>query len=139
MSNLTIDFQDVFESCPHCEETFTVSRGSVYDNGEGASIYLAALHECGSGRTAHIAIAVKEGYGEFTETCAASIQIVNGGDDFEMSLVDPEYSPWKDLDYLGRMLRREELLSGSLKDTFFHIADHIVTENPTINTYLCPA
>src|SRR5215218_10274543 len=111
MSDLTIDFQDVFERCPHCEETYTVSRGSVYDNGEGASIYLAALHECGSGRTAHVAIAMREGYREFTETCAASIQIVNGGDDFEMSLVDPEYSPWKDLDYLGRMLRREEILS----------------------------
>src|SRR5437899_567639 len=136
MSDLTIDFQDVFEGCPHCEETFTVSRGSVYDEGEGASIYLAALHECGGGRTAHIAVAVKEGYGVFTETCAASLQIVNGGENFEMSLVDPEYSPWKDIGYLGRMLRRDEVLSGWLKDTFFHLADHIVTENPTVRAYL---
>ncbi|MBL8182986.1 MAG: hypothetical protein JNL64_15415 [Blastocatellia bacterium] len=134
MSDLTIDFQDVIESCPHCEERFTVSRGSVYDNGKGASIYLAALHECGGFRTAHVAIAVKEGYGDFTETCAASLQIVNAGTECQMALVDPEYSPWKDLDYLGRLLYKEEL--GSLKEAFFHIADQIVTQNPTINTYL---
>lgn len=139
MSDLTIDYQDISQSCPHCHETYTVSRGSAYDNGAGASIYLAALHDCGSGRRAHVAIAVKQGYGGFTETCAATLQIVAGETEFEMSLVDPEYSPWKDIDYLGRMLHREEVLRGSLKNAFFHIADHIVTENPSINGYLCPA
>lgn len=136
MSNLTIDYQDVFDSCRHCQKGFTVSRGSVYDEGDGASIYLAALHECGGGRAAHVAVAVKAGYQEFTETCAASMQIVDGGANFDVSLVDPEYSPWKDVNYLGRMLRQSEVIDSPLKNTFFHIADHIVWENPTINEYL---
>ena len=136
MSQIDIDFHDVNESCPHCKELFTVSRGSVYDGSEGVGIYLAALHNCSGGRTGHLAIAVKEGYGGSTETWAAALQVVSGEMNFEMSLVDPEYSPWKDTDYLGRMLHRDEVIAGSLSDTIFHIADHIVTENLTVNSYL---
>jgi hypothetical protein len=138
MSELTIDFQDVQETCLHCGALYTVSRGPVYDNHEGASIYLAGLHQCVEGRVVHLAIAVREGYEAFTETCAAAIQVKNGGANIEMSLVDPKFSPWQDVNYLGRILSRDEVQKSVLKDTFFHIADHIVLENPTINEYLCP-
>jgi hypothetical protein len=136
MGSLTIDFEDVDDICPHCKTRFVVSRGSVYDKGAPFSIYMAALHECGNGRTAHIGIAIKEGYGPFTEKCAATLQAVNGGVNFEMAVVDPEYSPWNNLDYLGRMLGCDEVLVCPLKETFFHVADHVITENPTINNYL---
>lgn len=136
MSELTIDYQDVIEDCPHCGETFTVSRGSVYDSGEGASIYLAALHQCVRGRAVHLAIAVREGYAGFTETCAAVLQVRNDGENFQMALTDPKYSPWKGVDYLGRILTRVEVVDSASKDVFFHIADHVVVDNPTINSYL---
>jgi hypothetical protein len=138
MSDLTIDYQDVQEACFHCGAIYTVSRGSVYDKREGASIYLAGLHQCGKGRVVHLAVAVREGYEAFTETCAAAIQVINDGTNFEMSFVDPKSSPWQDVDYLGRILTRDEVLNNILKNTFFHIADHIVVGNPTINEYLCP-
>ncbi len=136
MSELTIDYQDVREKCAHCEADYTVSRGSVYDDGEGVSIYLAALHECQGGRVAHLAIAVREGYETVTETCAVVLQVRNGGEQFEMSLMDPQYSPWNGLDYLGLIMTRLEVLESVHKELFFHIADHIVVENPTINSYL---
>ncbi|HEV7698606.1 MAG TPA: hypothetical protein VGO43_00105 [Pyrinomonadaceae bacterium] len=137
MSDLSIDYQDIQETCADCGAAYTVSRGSVYDDGEGASIYLAGLHQCIEGKVAHLVVAVRPGYEKCTEKCAAAIQIRNGGANLEMSLVDPDLSPWKDLDYLGRILTRDEVLQSVHKDTFFHIADHVVLENPTINDYLC--
>lgn len=83
-----------------------------------------------------MAIAVKAGYEDFAETSAVALRVVNGGPNFEMLVVDFENSPWINESYLGRMLSRHEVLGGSLKETFFHLADHIVSENPTINEYL---
>ena len=136
MSELTIDHQDVEDRCSHCGETFVVSRGSVYADGEGASIYLAALHHCHGSRVAHVAIAVRAGYEGVGEASAAVFQVRNGGENFEMSVTDPQDSPWHGTDYLGRILTRDEVLSSPLKHVFFHIADHVVVENPTINPYL---
>jgi len=136
MSDLSIDFQDSQETCPHCRATYPISRGSVYDGGEGASIYLAAMHQCECGRTAHIAIAVRAGYKDFSENCAAAMQVRVGEHNYEFSTVDPEDSPWNGLDYLGRFLRRDEVLESPSKEVFFHIADHVVLENPTIKSFL---
>ena len=136
MSDLSIDFQDTQDTCGHCGATYVVSRGSVYDSGEGASIYLAALHQCDSARVAHIAIAVRAGYKDFSETCATAMLVRVGEHNFEFSTVNPEESPWNGLDYLGRFLRREEILESPAKEVFFHIADHVVLENPTIISFL---
>lgn len=136
MSELSIDYQDVREQCGHCGSAYTVSRGSVYDQGEVASIYLAALHQCEEGRVAHFAIAIREGYEGIGETCAAVLQVRNGGENFELSLVDPDYSPWNGAEYLGRIMTRKEVLESAAKEIVFHIADHVVIENPTISSYL---
>src|SRR6185369_806185 len=136
MSKLTFDYQDAKDTCSHCGQTYIVSRGSVYHAGEGASIYLAALHQCHGSPVAHLAIAVRAGYGGLSETSAAVLQVRNGGENFDMSVTNPDDSPWCGTDYLGRILTRDEVLSSSSKDTFFHIADHVVVGNPTINSYL---
>lgn len=139
MSELSIDYQDYRDKCTHCGAEYTVSRGSVYDDGEGASIYLAALHECQGERVAHLAIAVREGYEEFTQTCAAVMQVRNEEENFQVSLTDPWFSPWGGIDYLGRILTRNEVIEGPHKNAFFHVADHVVIENPTIKFYLLEA
>ena len=136
MAYFTIDYQDVLEQCTHCDDYYTVSRGSVYDEGVGASIYLAALHACNGNRVAHIAIAIRAGYEDVAEKCAAVLQVRNRGENFDMSLEDPQDSPWNGIDYLGRILTRLEVLGGGHKDIFFHLADYLVVENPTMNTYL---
>ena len=136
MSQITIDHQDVSQTCDHCHKTFDVSRGSVYEDGEGFSIYLAGMHECHSGRSVHLAIAVREGYKEFQETCAVAMQVRATETDFEMFVADVKDSPWRGESYLGRMMDREEALNSPLKETFFHIADHVVADNPKVHEYL---
>jgi hypothetical protein len=133
---LQIDYQNVMDACSHCEEDYVVTRGSVYRDGQGISIYLAALHQCKAGRAAHLAVAVQSGREGFDETCAVALQARASEDQIVFSPVDWELSPWKDEGYLGRLLSRDEALESDKKSTFFHIADHVVLKNPTIQDYL---
>lgn len=133
---MNIDYQNISQNCEHCGELFEISRGSVYENAQGFSIYLAAMHQCGRGTLVHLAIAVKEGCKDFQETCAVAIQISPTESEFEMTVVDSIYTPWQNESYLGRMLNREEAVNSSFIDTFFQIADHIVIDNPEVNRYL---
>lgn len=136
MGVLTIYHQDVKQSCDDCDETFDVSRGSVYDDGEGIGIYIAGMHQCGSGTMVHLAIAIRKAYEDLAETCAVSLHVWPTESDFEMSVIEPQFSPWKNESNLGRMLEREEALGLAQIETFFHIADHITLKNPKINDYL---
>lgn len=61
-----------------------------------------------------------------------SIQIWLVNDNFEMTLLDPEQSPWRSHLYLGRMLTRTEVLASPRKEFFFSIADCVVNRNPTV-------
>jgi hypothetical protein len=133
---VNIDYQNISQNCEHCGEMFKISRGSVYENAKGFSIYLAAMHQCSEGKLVHLAIAVKESYKDFQETCAVAMKIYPTESEFEMTVVDSIDSPWQKESYLGRMLNREEAINSSLIDTFFQIADHIVVDNPELNWYL---
>jgi len=132
---LLIDFQDVSNKCEHCGADFVVTRGSVYRDGVGVSIYLAALHQCDNGEVVHLAIAVQQGKEGFDETCAVALQLRCNDVELGFSVVDWDRSPWKDEAYLGRQISRDDLLMSDKRDTFFHIADHIVIQNPTIKKY----
>jgi hypothetical protein len=132
---ITIDHQRTEQQCSHCGHSYENTRGSAYKNGEGFSIYLAALHSCSSQKMAHLAIAIREGFEGFSETCAVCIHIRVMESEFQMAVVDSELSPWKNEKYLGRILERDEAIATSMIDAFFHVADHIVSGNPTINAY----
>ena len=136
MSAITIDHQVSSQTCEHCHREFEVSRGAAYDNGKGFSIYLAGMHKCGSGSLVHLAIAIREGYKMSHETSAIALQVWATASDFEMQVVDARNSPWRDQSYLGRMMDREEALNSPQKELFFHIADHIVADNPKVQEYL---
>lgn len=134
--SLQIDYQNVTCTCGHCKNSYEVSRGSVYRRGQGISIYLAALHQCNAGKTAHLAIAVQNGREEFDETCAVALQARVDEEQIVLSLVDWDSSPWKDEGYLGRLLSRDEALESEKKLTFFNIAARVVLQNPAIHYYL---
>ncbi len=57
-------------------------------------------------------------------------------DNYHVTATDAEESPWSDVEFLGRMLDREEALSHPLIDEVFHITDHIFTEDLLIRDYL---
>lgn len=132
---MTLDHQDYFDVCDHCQQSFQVIRGSVFDEGEGIALYLAAVHGCSSSLV-DLAIAIREGYADAEETCAIFIKARPNAEQIEMTVVDPKDSFWRTEDYLGRLLTRNEALGSPLIKPFFHIADHIVTEIAELRNYL---
>lgn len=53
-----------------------------------------------------------------------------------VTVKDAEDSPWKDAEFLGQMLNREEALNHPWIKQAFHIADHIVLEDEPVKAYL---
>jgi hypothetical protein len=50
--------------------------------------------------------------------------------EIQMSVTDPDESPWREEQYLGSMLTREQALVSPLLPTFFAIADQIALQEP---------
>lgn len=131
---MTLDHQEYFDVCNHCQQSFQVIRGSVFEEGEGIAIYLAAAHGCSSSLV-DLAIAIREGYTDAEETCAVFIKARPNAEQVEMTVVDPQDSFWRTEEYLGRSLARDEALTSPLIHSFFHIADHILTDIPELRNY----
>jgi hypothetical protein len=136
MDQITIDYQLVQQRCAHCGSTFNVTRGSVYEAGEGVAIYLAALHACQGGKLAHVAIALRPGYQGAQDRRAIALKVWPTATEFQMAVVDAHESPWQNEVYLDHLMDREEALASPLLDTLFHIVNHVVAENPKLSGYL---
>lgn len=58
--------------------------------------------------------------------------------EFQVKIISPEESPWKNEVYLGHMMSQEEARKSTVKETLFHIVDHIVLNVEEINDYFSP-
>jgi hypothetical protein len=136
MSKITLDQQVIQRACEHCKQPFIVGRGSVYEDGKPISIYLAAMHDCNKNNTVHLAIAICKHHEGLGENTAVTLRANPSDTEFEMTLINPNESPWAAETYLGKMLDRQQALASPLLAAFFEIADHIVMEIPAVNEYL---
>jgi hypothetical protein len=136
MTKISLDYQMVSQTCDCCGKRFNVSRGSLYEDGDGIGIYLAAMHSCHSEKTVRLAITLREEYMMLPEVCCVAMDVWPTETKLQMLVTDAKESPWGNESYLGRMMDREESLNSPLTETFFHLADHVVVENPAIAAYL---
>lgn len=136
MTDIHLDKQLVIQTCPHCQQDFSVYRGSVYNEDKPIALYLAALHKCFQGKNVHLAIGFPGGYLSHPEPIAIAMSITTSENNFDVRIVNPDESPWRSEHYLGRMMGQEEARASTLKDTVFHITDHIVLDIQEINDYL---
>jgi hypothetical protein len=133
MSSLSIDRQQSSEICDHCGQQYTVSRGSVYNDGAPFALYLAGMHGCGARKSVVLAIAIKRERHE--KPTAVSIQVWPEESEYKMAVLEPKVSPWRTHTYLGRMLTRKQALASPLIDMFFHIADVVVADNRDVRSF----
>jgi hypothetical protein len=134
MNGLAIDRQAITETCGHCGREYQVTRGSVYREGEPFALFIAGMHGCRGERVVALTIALSQG--PKATPLALTLQILPTETEYQMRIVEPSLSPWRDQAYLGRMLSRPEALAGQLKPTFFEIADAVIAMNPELNSYL---
>jgi hypothetical protein len=133
---ITLDKQVVMQECPECEELFTVVRGSVFGDGEPTGLYLIGLHgHSPDGPLGHLAIAVLDRSTGEPHPYAAAMTVIAMPGQFGFKLVDWDASPWRGETYLGDMLSPSEVRASSHRDTFFHIADHVVEDLPEVDEY----
>jgi hypothetical protein len=134
---LSLNRQVVSQDCPTCAVSFTVVRGSVFDEGEPIGLYLIGLHgHDPSGKLARLAIAVMDRSTTPPHPCAAAMVVRATAEQFTFSLEDWSESPWKGEEYLGEMLDRSAVLESPHKDLFFHIADHVASDLSEVREYL---
>jgi hypothetical protein len=63
------------------------------------------------------------------------MQVVCRHQEWGFSVVEWAASPWQNEMYLGHMLSRQAALSSSYLQTFFHIADHVMSDLPEVQKY----
>ena len=134
MGQLTLDRQGTTETCAHCRAPIAVSRGSVYDDGLPVGLYLAGMHRCSTQPVAILALALLPQEGARPQ--AVHLRVVESAEAVEMMFLDPAESPWREHHYLGQMLAAAEARRSSLRDRFFHVADHVVRDLPELRTFL---
>jgi hypothetical protein len=76
-----------------------------------------------------------EGTGPW-DRVAFPLRVWVDGDQYQVGLVDAAESPWGDVQIFGRILDRAEALEDVRVKEVFHIADHMVVEDPPLHDYL---
>ena len=131
---ITLDHQEVLETCAHCMQEHLVSRGSLYENERPIALHLAGLHTCDGHPVAVLAIALlAESRGG---PLAVFLRAWASDDQVEMTFVDSSSSPWSKHKYLGRMLTADEARRDNQRSQFLHFAEHVLNDNPIVRAYL---
>jgi hypothetical protein len=133
MSNLSVDYQSVQQTCACCNKTFRVVRGNIYTADMPVGIFLAGLHGCRA-RLTFLAVALRDDMYTSPQTLCVTMKVWDTATEVKLVLTDPADSPWRTEAYLGPMLTREQALAHPLLETFFAIADQILALEP-VNDY----
>jgi hypothetical protein len=131
---VSLDHQEVSDTCTHCGAEYPVTRGSLYADGDPIGLYVAGMHGCRAERSVALAIALRPTTG--SEPSAVHLQAWGTPKEFQMVFIDPAMSPWNSHAYLGRMLGPEEARRDPRKGEFLHLATHVLHDNSAVRRYL---
>jgi len=135
---IEIEFEDpIIDKCDCCGDEMVRLTRFVYQNGDAFAVYYAKFTKTHDDKVVYGLISVG-GWGEGTgpdDRLAFPFRIWTNEENYQIGLTGKEESPWKDVDFLGQILDRQEaLLHPWLKDVF-HITDHIVIDDKIIVDY----
>lgn len=137
---LTIEYEPAKESepCPCCGGKTTSLTRFVHKDGDAHAIYYAKFSDSHSERVVVATVSLGE-WGEGTtpeHRVAFALELRSDKDNFKVSVIDAENSPWREAKIIGRTLSRNEALAHPLVKEAFHITDHMVSEDTPIKEYL---
>lgn len=132
---ITLEFEEPnIEKCDCCENTSTRLTRYVYKENDAFAVYYVLFTDGHENKVAHSLIGLGE-WGESGEPemrTAFAVKIWDDKDNWAVTVTDKEESPWSHVDFLGKILNREEaLLHKWIKDVY-HITDHIVAEDKPV-------
>lgn len=108
--------------------------GVVWHDQERIGLYSADLFERSAARRTLLSLGLSiwsESRREW-EKQAVALELWAEGDEYVMTVLDANRSPFADNGQLGRVLHRDEFLQSPARETFFELATHIANLDPRI-------
>lgn len=124
-------------TCDCCGNCATKLIRYVFKNGIAYAVYLACFTPDHYDKVVHAVVGLGK-WGEdapATERTAFAIKIWNDNNQWAVSVLDRDDSPWGSVEFLGRILDREEAVSHPWISEVFHITDHMVAKDQPIIEY----
>ena len=136
---LRIEFEPPRKSeCDCCGNTTVSLTRFVYKDNDAYAVYYAAFT---AGHTEKV-VSGLIGLGEWADDevgpearLAFPFEIRATDEQFQVGMVDASSSPWSDVEFLGRLLDRDEALQHEWISEVFHITDHMVSDDPEVAGY----
>jgi hypothetical protein len=136
---LTIEFEKPTQStCECCGGTTTRLTRFVSRDGDAYAVYYATFSDNHPDRSVSMVVSLGE-WGEAAtpeQRLAFPLVLRAGTENYEVTVVDAETSPWRETTLLGRVLDRAEALAHPWIADVFHITDHVVEEDIVVKRFL---
>ncbi len=135
---IEIEFENpTVDKCECCGDEMVRLTRFVYQDGDAFAVYYAKFTRTHSDKVVYGLISLG-GWGDGTgpdDRHAFSFRIWTSEENYQVGLTDKEESPWKDVEYLGQILNRQDALVHPWLKNVFHITDHIVVDDKIIVDY----
>jgi hypothetical protein len=140
MPKITIELGEERE-LSHCECCGNVTRsvhGFLYKDNDAYAVYFASWTDNHKERVVTIAIGLGEWGDNATEEDRFSVGLNawSVAEQKNFAVIEPSDSPWGATKFIGRMMSRDSVLASPEKEEFFHVAEHIVNDDPRIKLVL---
>lgn len=135
---INIEFEEPQSvECECCGGFTTKLVRYVSQNDTAYAVYLASFTPGHEDKVVHVVVGLGK-WGEDAspaERTAFAVKIWDNDDQWAVSVLDKDESPWGGVEFLGKVLNRDEALSHPWISEVFHITDHIVAEDRPIIEY----
>ena len=145
MGEITLELGDDQQpphTCPGCGDLAYSSYGYLYLDGDAHAVYFARWTDHpGAQPTVTLLISLGEwGTDEPRPGVRASMAlrawVLDGS--VAYTVLDAGETQWARHEALGTMLSREQALADPDKDEFFHLAEHVTSDDAAIREFLAP-
>ena len=142
MTTLTIEPADKVTDhrCEDCGQTFRRVYGFVHEDGAAYAVYNAALHEGHPEPEVCLTITIG-GWGGDDPAKRRSVNFLvrKPSGKVGMMITNAARSHWRSSSDLGQFLDRDEALASEDIKAYFHVADHVLEDDPRVRDYLAQA
>jgi hypothetical protein len=125
--------------CGHCQQIYRSTFGFIYRDGDAYAVYHAALYARHPDRRVILAITVADDWSEDATpadriSMSLRVSLVDGS--LALTVVNRNESPWAATSTHSGLLDRAAALEHPQIEDIFHVADHIVEQDPTVKAHL---
>lgn len=122
--------------CECCEAVTTRLTRFVSEDENAYAVYYACMSD---DHPNLVKVAVSVGVwwegGTPADRTAFALRLWQDEKQFGVTVEDASASPWRSVEFIGRMLDRSEALEHPRLQDVFHLTDHMFAEDPEIKAY----